>query len=65
MNYKIVNGWGTTLIKAEKSLEYRVEKLLKDGWKPQGGIAISQCYAKFVTVSQAMIKEEESPNNKL
>jgi len=32
-------------------LEEEVNKLIKDGWKPQGGIAVTSAYA------QAMVKE--------
>ena len=62
MTYKIVRGLGNYLDVAENNLTKEVNKLIEDGWKPQGGIAIYACpVTNTVTnifVSQAMIKEE-------
>ena len=67
MSYKIVRAFSSNLGNAEDKLTEEVNKLIKDGWKPQGGIAIYEFHdtatITTIIVSQAMIKEEEPSNN--
>lgn len=52
MEYKVViaNDLGT--------LEYEVNRLIKQGWKPQGGICVSSMNEYYLAFSynQAMVK---------
>ena len=43
-------------------MEEKVAKAIAEGWKPLGGISVSEClgrksHEKWATVSQAMVKE--------
>lgn len=49
MEYRIVSH------KAEKLLENRVNQLILEGWKPQGGVFIG-VYTNSVFIYQAMVK---------
>lgn len=61
MNYTVIVAQDSLVVKASKDLEERVKKHLDAGWKPIGGVSISQSvYGNFTTLtslSQAMIKE--------
>lgn len=58
MEYKIITSYDDAcLSNATDRLEKEVEKFIKDGWKPLGGIAITQSKSNFIEVAQAMIKE--------
>ena len=51
MEYKIVEGsW-------VHDLEKKVERLIKEGWVPKGGVAITKDEYDSDTFYQAMIKE--------
>ena len=46
-----------------KELDDKVNKLIKDGWKPQGGVSVStevHGYKTWYTICQAMVKHEDS-----
>lgn len=60
MQYEVISSdsWAT--------VEQKVKEYLKDGWKPQGGIAVSIAFSPFTTNhvplqywAQAMVKEEQ------
>ena len=55
ISYKIVRG--NTCI----DLELTVEAMLRDGWKPLGGIAFDDSLGRYM---QAMIKDEKLKGNK-
>ena len=44
-------------------LEDRVNKAIKNGWKPLGGIAISENNTFETTYIQAMIKEDDDEDD--
>lgn len=52
MWYKIVTADNTII------LEQKVHESIKDGWMPQGGVAIHEPYGKYSCVAQAMVKPE-------
>lgn len=54
MEYKIVTVCESPLQKALEKLEKEVNKLCKEGWKPQGGVSVTVHIA--FTVCQAMVK---------
>ena len=57
MEYKVVSGVSTNIKGAVPGLVNEVQKLIEEGFKPQGGIAISEDESGWVKVCQAMIKE--------
>ncbi|MBQ7892016.1 MAG: DUF1737 domain-containing protein [Erysipelotrichaceae bacterium] len=56
MEYKVVATSNKLELFARKELENEVKKLIKDGYKPQGGISFTKQEDKFYFI-QAMIKE--------
>ncbi len=55
MKYKILEAY------IKVNLEQAVEKYMREGWKPQGGICVSRADSAnlYSLYSQALIKEEE------
>jgi len=56
MEYRVVCGLSNNINGAISGLVNEVQKLIEEGYKPQGGIAISEDEAGGVKVCQAMIK---------
>lgn len=60
MEYKVVFVEKNSISFATMDLEKKVNALIKEGWKPQGGISISKWDDGtfiHITLSQAMIRE--------
>ena len=62
MEYQIVRERRSSLSECFTCIEKKVNKLCREGWKPQGGVSISvraDEYTATYYACQAMIKEEE------
>lgn len=64
MQYKVVSYLMKNIIDdrsvldASRKIEGLVNDAIKDGWKPQGGVAISHAdKIGMISIAQAMIKE--------
>ena len=58
MEYKVVFGIGEFHFDAVIKLNKEVESLIKEGWKPLGGVSVVyNDVTENYTYSQAMIKE--------
>lgn len=60
-DYQIVRGQGAEPSEAIEKLEKDVQRALKKGWEPQGGLCVTteKWYdTKWYTACQAMIKNE-------
>ena len=57
MKYKVVCGTAGIANGAAKELEKEVEKLIKEGYKPFGSLAMCENETGWVSICQAMIKE--------
>lgn len=58
MEYKVVHYQNEYLSTAILRLEAQVKKLQKEGWRCQGGVAISFPSTHCAHVTQAMVKEQ-------
>lgn len=56
MEYQVVYAQGGEFYKVAEELEKKVNKLLKEGWALQGGIAQSITKYEWHFMSQAMVK---------
>ena len=60
MQYKVVSASSMEITNAQRELEDQVSQLIKDGWKPLGGVSLSVTPVAYITIfTQAMIKEDE------
>lgn len=55
MQYKVVTAHQQFMYDAIRELEKEVNKLIRDGWKPVGGVSITQ--DQYFRAAQAMGKE--------
>ena len=60
MEYEIVHVSGNHPWELCDELKKQVQRLCKDGWKPQGGVTIGANQYGTCTACQAMIKLEEN-----
>lgn len=59
MQYQVVYGYNRGLYSTLAELKEAVEKLCKDGWKPQGGVSIAvKDGSGWIYAGQAMVKEK-------
>jgi hypothetical protein len=64
MQYKILiekagSAWRTNFEQAAAALSLKVNEAIRDGWEPQGGVAVGETTATEVPfLMQAMIKRE-------
>ena len=56
MEYQIIQTNDDAMYKAIEKLEITVQRLCKEGWRPQGGISIAVKSTGFCYVSQAMVR---------
>ena len=61
MQYKVVSTSSMEITNAQRELEDQVSQLIKDGWKPLGGVSLSVTPVAYAihNFAQAMIKEDE------
>ena len=56
MQYEVVYAQGDNMGSTVSELEKEVERLCRNGWKPQGGITITTSPFKMCYACQAMVK---------
>ena len=59
MDYKIARAYDECLYKVQKNLENEVNRLMLEGYKPQGGVSIAtekRGHAVWYILCQAMIR---------
>ena len=57
MQYDVVFFENYDIVEALKMTKEEVNRLSKEGWKPQGGIFVNQNEEGFYQIFQAIIKE--------
>lgn len=62
MKYCIVKGEGAPLSNALSELTEKVNQKLKEGWEPQGGVAVALTDYEWFYACQAMIKNDNNSN---
>lgn len=62
MKYCIVKGEGIPLSNALSELTEKVNQKLKEGWEPQGGVAVALTDYEWFHACQAMIKNDNNSN---
>lgn len=56
MQYTVVYAQGDYMVSTVRELKEKVERLCREGWKPQGGITITTSPFKECYACQAMVK---------
>jgi len=57
MEYRVVCSVSANIKGANTGLVNQIQNLIEEGFKPQGGISVSENDAGWITVCQAMVKE--------
>lgn len=58
MEYIIVHDSGANEVKVIARIQELVNAMIKQGWKPLGGISITRLGLALIDFAQAMIREE-------
>lgn len=62
MKYCTVHGQGNDPCDALEQLDEKVNKMLQEGWEPQGGVAVTFTDYEWFYACQALIKNDNNSN---